>query len=427
MIERDGELLPAVVNMPLVQGDRLRTENGRVQILFPDGSAIDVDQYSDIEFVTDTRIRVIAGSIERGAAPPVYATSTPYLPAELQTYGNTFDQYGAWQYAAPYGYVWCPRVAVGWRPYYDGYWSPLRAYGWTWIGLERWSWPTHHYGRWGFASGTWFWIPGRAFAPAWVSWAVAADYVSWCPLGFDSSPVFAMTVGHGNPWPGWTVVRRDIFAARDAYIPHYAVDHRQLPERAPFIVQQTAPVAVLRQSSVASLQLPVIGRQSPVVSPQSPLLSHQLPVVNPQSPAVAVPRAQAPSLVREPVRPMPTYPRPTSEDSRPTPVIRRPMSDDSRPAIDERRLMTVMPRAVAPVPAAAAVAAAPFIVPPRAIEPGRAIEHAPATPPVIRSAPPAPPPHAAAPHSPPPAAAAPAAAAPSGRASGRSGGEAHRR
>ncbi len=47
---------------------------------------------------------------------------------------------------------WYPTVAPGWRPYYNGYWSPVPAYGWTWIGYDAWGWPTHHYGRWGFAA-----------------------------------------------------------------------------------------------------------------------------------------------------------------------------------------------------------------------------------------------------------------------------------
>jgi hypothetical protein len=77
------------------------------------------------------------------------AESTAHLPPELNVYGGAFDQYGAWQYDAPYGYVWYPTVAADWRPYYYGYWSSVPTYGPTWIGVDAWSWPTHHYGRWG--------------------------------------------------------------------------------------------------------------------------------------------------------------------------------------------------------------------------------------------------------------------------------------
>ena len=136
------------------------------------------------------------------------ATSSRYLPTNLQMYGGTFDRYGAWENDAANGYVWYPTVDPGWRPYYNGYWSPLRTYGMTWIGLDAWGWPTHHYGRWGYARSRWFWVPERRWAPAWVSWATAPDYVSWCPIGLDNRPVFSLSVSSGNRWAGWVVLPR---------------------------------------------------------------------------------------------------------------------------------------------------------------------------------------------------------------------------
>ena len=91
-----------------------------------------------------------------------------------------------------------------------GSWSPIRSYGWTWVGAEAWAWPTHHYGRWGFARNAWFWIPGRTWGAAWVSWSFADDYVSWCPLGWNSRPVFALSIGSRRGWDDWTVPRRII-------------------------------------------------------------------------------------------------------------------------------------------------------------------------------------------------------------------------
>src|SRR4051812_17292038 len=41
-LEREGEVEPAVRGMPFVAGDRLRTSAGRVEIDFPDGTAIEV-------------------------------------------------------------------------------------------------------------------------------------------------------------------------------------------------------------------------------------------------------------------------------------------------------------------------------------------------------------------------------------------------
>ena len=42
----------------------------------------------------------------------------------------------SWQNEPTYGYVWYPRVASGWRPYYYGRWTTLRPWGWTWIGIR---------------------------------------------------------------------------------------------------------------------------------------------------------------------------------------------------------------------------------------------------------------------------------------------------
>ena len=45
-LERDGALDVATVNMPIVAGDRLRTTLGRIELLFPDGTALDLDESS---------------------------------------------------------------------------------------------------------------------------------------------------------------------------------------------------------------------------------------------------------------------------------------------------------------------------------------------------------------------------------------------
>ena len=45
-IEREGLVEVATLNAPIVVGDRLRTAAGRVDVLFPDGTALDLDEYS---------------------------------------------------------------------------------------------------------------------------------------------------------------------------------------------------------------------------------------------------------------------------------------------------------------------------------------------------------------------------------------------
>lgn len=301
VLERDGQRDSAPANMPLLAGDRIRTENGRVEILFADNSTLHLDTDTIIDFESDDLVRLLQGRIRlaipgpdrqvsyridvpsasafigqpgeyrvsilrggaegeielavlrgsaelvnddgrtalragqrayaRANAAPSYAyafnsaswdafdrwsetrrdqrlgISTQYLPSEVQPYASAFDQYGSWQYNTSYGYVWYPSVAVGWRPYYHGRWVAYRPYGWTWVGVGPWAWPTHHYGRWGFSAGSWFWIPGRTWGPAWVSWAYAPGYVSWCPLGWNNHAVLSFGFSFGyDPWRAWTVV-----------------------------------------------------------------------------------------------------------------------------------------------------------------------------------------------------------------------------
>ena len=341
-IERDGRIEKAEENIILLAGDRLRTERGRVEVLFDDGSALDLDHYTRLDLMSDSLVRLLAGRIRltiarttsaldyrvdaapgsvwikaagdyriglsdtrsgdvelgvtvlRGSAElrnthgmtlvragtyaAVTASTAPslplvsnsalwdefdrwvedqrdarygtqsvrYLPEEIRSYGGAFDQYGSWDYIPVYGNVWYPNVAVGWQPYYHGRWSFAARFGWFWVGFDRhWGWPTHHYGRWGYGSNRWFWIPGHRWSPAWVSWAYAPGYVSWCPLGFDNRPVVAVTnVFVHNPWPGWTFVPRRAFVSNVVVANHAVSSHAIAPGTSrQFVARPSGPVA----------------------------------------------------------------------------------------------------------------------------------------------------------------------------------------
>jgi hypothetical protein len=108
---------------------------------------------------------------------------------------------GNWVEVGDYGYCWQPTVAVstGWRPYADGYWA-YTDLGWTWVSYEDFGWATYHYGRWvRLRDRGWFWVPGREWGPAWVSWRTGGDYVGWAPLPsrgggelvYESGPITA--------------------------------------------------------------------------------------------------------------------------------------------------------------------------------------------------------------------------------------------
>ena len=190
------------------------------------------------------------------------SSSAQYLPAEVRVYGSTFDQYGSWSYAAPYGYVWYPRVARTWRPYHHGRWRHGPRFGWTFVGYDPWGWTTHHYGRWGITSaGAWFWIPSSGWGAAWVQWAVAPGYVGWCPLGWNNRPVLGFW-GHGgsrragryygDPWNAWSVIPTHAFRTgvpvhRERFDPRLVSG----PRAPRFVVQPTPPnIAVPRGAIV---------------------------------------------------------------------------------------------------------------------------------------------------------------------------------
>ena len=185
--------------------------------------------------------------LQSGTVYAAASASAQYLPSEMDGYASTFDQYGDWRYQQAYGYVWYPRVAADWRPYYYGRWVSYPRYGWTWIASDRFGWPTHHYGRWGFSAGVWFWIPSSRWAPAYVSWGYANDYVSWCPLGWNNRPVFSINIfsGSGYYYAGpryysaWTIVPRGYFGR--GYVYERAVSWDRFRNERPRFSEGRAP------------------------------------------------------------------------------------------------------------------------------------------------------------------------------------------
>jgi FecR protein len=102
-----------------------------------------------------------------------------------QQYGNL---YGEWIYDDYFGYVWRPFANDmrypngGWSPYYVGRWSNYNGQMF-WVADEPWGWIPYHLGVWHWdAKRGWYWLPGSAFAPAWVDWAFfgGASY-GWRP------------------------------------------------------------------------------------------------------------------------------------------------------------------------------------------------------------------------------------------------------
>ncbi len=118
------------------------------------------------------------------AAPPPVAADYLPAPAAAEMAAN-----GVWINDPTYGYVWRPRVVVGWTPYRDGRWVWRPAWGWTWVSYEPWGWYPYHYGRWVLVSGGWVWAPVHIvrthWSPALVFWVDGPDYIAWQPIPYN--------------------------------------------------------------------------------------------------------------------------------------------------------------------------------------------------------------------------------------------------
>jgi len=130
---------------------------------------------------------------------------------------------GEWIQTPEYGTVWRPRrVRDDWQPYVYGRWVWTDA-GWAWASDEPFGWAVYHYGRWAWSPAAgWMWVPGRIWAPAWVSWRWTDGYAAWCPMGPRSTIVEQPSL--------WVVVPTRHFLEP---VPHYVVPR---PQRRVFAV-----------------------------------------------------------------------------------------------------------------------------------------------------------------------------------------------
>jgi hypothetical protein len=123
-----------------------------------------------------------------------------------QTFG---DKYGEWLYDDLYGYVWRPFYndyypGGSWRPYYYGQWVGM-GNQMFWIPSEPWGWVPYHLGVWQWdAKRGWFWLPGSAFAPAWVDWAyMNGMYYAWRPWSMLDWTYYGGFWGMSPMWYGY--------------------------------------------------------------------------------------------------------------------------------------------------------------------------------------------------------------------------------
>lgn len=194
--------------------------------------------------------------VEEAPVERVYearAEAGPGVEVEEDSFYDRLSPYGHWSYTPEYGRVWIPSgIATGWRPYTDGHWA-LTDWGWTYASDAPWGWAAYHYGSWGFGGGLgWYWIPGRVWSPAWVSWRYGGGYVAWAPLGPGG-------YYYGAQSPAWVAVREQHFTQpiRTVAIP--------VQRTAGIVAGATPQAGVTRPRPIASggvLQGPPVARVS---------------------------------------------------------------------------------------------------------------------------------------------------------------------
>lgn len=126
-------------------------------------------------------------------APPPPGDSAPATeytdddPSALTDFHDAVDAHGQWVEDSRYGTVWQPAAAeVGpdFVPYTTGGHWAYDDDDYVWVSDYDWGWAPFHYGRWVVGDQGWCWIPGRVYAPAWVTWSTGDPgyaYVGWAP------------------------------------------------------------------------------------------------------------------------------------------------------------------------------------------------------------------------------------------------------
>jgi hypothetical protein len=114
---------------------------------------------------------------------PQPGSEQPTYTADANAFADELQPMGVWVDIPEYHHCWRPRgVARDWRPYTVGHWV-YTDYGWTWASDEAFGDICFHYGSWvEDPSNGWCWVPGRAWAPAWVAWRFGDEDCGWAPL-----------------------------------------------------------------------------------------------------------------------------------------------------------------------------------------------------------------------------------------------------
>jgi len=279
---------------------------------------------------------------------------------------------GEWIQTPEYGTVWRPRrVRDDWQPYVYGRWVWTDA-GWAWASDEPFGWAVYHYGRWAWSPAAgWMWVPGRIWAPAWVTWRWTDGYAAWCPMGPRSTIVEQPSL--------WVVVPTRHFLEP---VPHYVVPR---PQRRVFAVPSGSAarvgpaVTVIERATGRAVRPLAIGDARTPSSARAG--SGSVIFYRPRTaPIAAPPRSGQPATFPQNPRPVPQMPHAVADSPRPiwsgpsSPVAAQPRPQ----AIPAQQRPPNAP--LAPPKATAPHAAAPVAVRPAAVAPQAPVPVARSTP-----------------------------------------------
>jgi hypothetical protein len=203
--EGDADIATPDGSTPLHKGQMATVRGAGNEVRYQISAATSNDEFDRFSMSRDQQIASSASNDR-------YAN-------QYYTGASDLDSYGSWDNVPDYGWVWAPRVVIGWAPYRHGRWAWEPYWGWTWVSYEPWGWAPYHYGRWFIHGASWVWWPGPVtrqyrpvYAPAYVSFFGFGSHgglrVGMAFGGFSS--IGWMPAGPGdfvNPW--WGVHRNE--------------------------------------------------------------------------------------------------------------------------------------------------------------------------------------------------------------------------
>lgn len=229
-VTRDGRAEPASINVPLVAGDQVRTKNGRMEVLFGDGSVLDLDHFTTVDFLSDELVRLTDGCVRLtigGRDRVAYRVDTPSAAVRIEAPGEyrialvgesgrrDVELVAVRGYATLVNEFGETSVRAGERAFATSTMAPSYAQAYnsaTWDAFDRWS-ADRSDERTGATSSRYLPDEIRGYAgdfDRYGAWQYDAGYgYVWYPrVRVDWRPYYYGRWSYYGPW-GWTWIAYD--------------------------------------------------------------------------------------------------------------------------------------------------------------------------------------------------------------------------